>query len=85
MWDRLADRLREMSRSTAREVSPPPERYRVQALDPLVVEQIEGDLVLEEGDDDVEIAHSAADLEVGDLVLVHTVGDGYVVTVGVRA
>lgn len=80
-YDELADRLRRLAREEARVAAPPVERFKVTRADPLVIEQIEGDLVLEEGDPDVEIDRGVlADRPaVGDTVRVHHDGADWVV------
>jgi hypothetical protein len=55
VYDDLAQRLRGLCRDVVAETAPPVERWKVVASNPLVVEQITGDVVLEEGDPDVEI------------------------------
>lgn len=81
VWDRLADTIRGMVREEAQAVSPPVARYRVTSADPLTVEELDGDLVLEEGDPDVEIERGLLTVrpDVGDVVRVHKDGSDYVI------
>lgn len=81
----LARRLRDAMREEARSVSPPVQRFKVRRSDPLVVVDLAGDLVLEEGDPDVEIDRRVlADRpDRGDLVRVHVDSDGDYVIAGV--
>lgn len=85
VYDELADRLRGLAREKAREASPPVERGKVVAADPLVLDLIGSDVVLEEGDPDVEIAKPLLvdRPDVGDTVRVHVDGDGDYILSGV--
>lgn len=79
----LAHRLRHVAREEARRASPPVERFKVTSANPLTVEAISSDLVLEEDDPDVEIERKllADRPDVGDTVRVHQSGDGdYLIT-----
>lgn len=77
-YDELADRIRGLVREEARVASPPVERWMVTSSDPLIVEQVGGDIVIEEGDPDVEIDRAVLDdrPDVDDLVRVHSDGEG---------
>lgn len=82
VYDRFAERLKGLVHDTAREASPAVERWRVTSSNPLVIEQIDGgDIVLEEGDPDVEIDRAvlAARPAVGDRVRVHSDGADWIV------
>ena len=46
VYAELADAIRGAARDQAREVSPPVERFRVVEVEPLAVEQLNGDLML---------------------------------------
>jgi len=85
--ERLADRLREMSTEAARDAAPRVERFRVAAANPMRLEDIGGDLVLEEGDPDVEIdARLLAERpSAGDVVRVHRDAGGDWIVAGVIA
>jgi hypothetical protein len=79
--DELADRIVGMTRRRSAHV----ERFKVVQAAPLVLDQIEGSLILEEGDPDFEIAaavDSAAPVK-GDMVLVHQGADGDWIATGV--
>lgn len=80
--DELASRLVSMHERTRRAHV---ERFKVVQGAPLVIEQIHGNLILEEGDPDFEIADAvdtAAPVK-GDMVLVHQGADGDWVATGV--
>jgi hypothetical protein len=76
VYDELADRLHGLAHRTAKAASPPVERGKVTHADPLVVEMIDSDLTLEEGDPDVEIDRGLLTDRpaVGDTVRVHKDG-----------
>lgn len=78
VYDELASKLRGLVDDRARVASPPVERWKVTSADPLIVEQVNGDVVLEEGDPDVDIDRSVLDPRpaVGDVVRVHSDGQG---------
>lgn len=80
-YDELADRIRALARKEAHAVSPPVQRFKVTSSDPLIVEEVHGDLVLEEGDPDVEIDRAVlADRPgVDDLVRVHHDGEDWII------
>lgn len=80
-YDELADRIRALARREAHAVSPPVQRFKVTSGNPLVVEEVHGDLVLEEGDPDVEIDRAvlATRPAVGDLVRVHHDGNDWII------
>lgn len=82
-YDDLAVKLRGMVRERARQAHV--DRFKVVQADPLVIEQVEGELVLEEGDPDFEIAKAVDDAvpTIGDMVLVHQGHDGDWVATGV--
>lgn len=76
VYDDLATRIRGVARDHARAESPPTLRFRVASTGPLVLDQIDGDLVLNEGDPDFTIA-DAVDTgapAAGDVVLVEQTG-----------
>ena len=50
----FADAVRKAAREEAVEASPPPQRYRVVKVNPLVLEAFGSDLRLTEGDEDFE-------------------------------
>jgi hypothetical protein len=81
----LARRLRQMAREEARSASPPVQRFKVRRANPLVLDEIGGDLLLEEGDEDVELARElAADRpSVGETVRVHRDAEGDYIVSGV--
>lgn len=83
VYDELAEAIRGIARGEARTVSPPVERWKVTISDPLTIERVggDGDLVLEEGDPDVEIDRAVlADRPaVDDLVRVHHDGEDWIV------
>lgn len=72
-----------MCQEVAVVASPPVQRWKVVAVQPLAIVQVgdEDDLVLEEGDPDVEIDRSvlANRPVLGDLVRVHRDGDDWIV------
>ena len=80
-YARLADAVRGMVRDEARVASPPVECWRVLRSDPLLLDQINGDVQLEEGDPDVVIDRGVlADRPAeGALVRVHHDGDDWIV------
>lgn len=63
VFDRLATRLREMAREEADNASGV-ERWLVKHADPLMIEQLDGDLVLEEGDPDFTVGEWLRQLRV---------------------
>lgn len=75
VFDRLATRLREMARAEA-EAASGVERWTVRQASPLVIEQLDGELVLEEGDPDFTVGdwlrqlRTAYGIEVGSQVWV---------------
>lgn len=75
VFDALADKIREVAQS---EAPPPVERWKVARSNPLVIEDMTGEVVLEEGDPDVEFDAMLLALrpDRGDLVRVHSDGDG---------
>lgn len=82
VWDELADELHaQMAHAAANQ--PRPERWKVTALAPLTVEQLQGELVLRIGDPDLEVTQSVRDyderfgLVVGDVVVVHVIDHEY--------
>lgn len=54
VYDRIAERIREIAEETSSRV----ERYQVRSAAPLRLEQVDGDEVLEEGDEDFEIGEN---------------------------
>jgi hypothetical protein len=80
--DELADSIRGLAREEAQAVSPPVSRFKVLRVNPLTVEELDGDLVLEEGDPDVEFDRALLALRpaVGDVVRVHRDGVDYIVS-----
>lgn len=81
VFDELVDEIRDMVRDEARQVSPPVERWKVTSSNPLVIEQVGGDVVLEEGDPDVEFDRAVLDVrpDVDDTVRVHHDGQDWIV------
>lgn len=74
VYDDLAARIRGAARHHARVESPPPMRFKVARTSPLTLHHLGAvDLVLEEGDPDVEIARDVLESRpsVGDIVIVH--------------
>jgi hypothetical protein len=51
----IAARLRELARTEIREHATAAERFKVVAIDPLALDQVDGDIILEEGDPDLVI------------------------------
>lgn len=80
-YDELADRIRALARHEAHAVSPPVQRFKVTSANPLIIEEIHGDLVLEEGDPDVEIDRGVLSVRpaVGDMVRVHHDGEDWII------
>lgn len=85
VWDELAEKLRAFVRGEVEGQGHRTRRFRVVKRNPLVCEALDGTLVIEEGDPDVEIARSVLGYtiidsdgdsvviprpQVGDLVLV---------------
>lgn len=82
VWGEIAGRLREVTRDTVRDEAPPVQRGKVVKATPLIVD-VSDDLVLEEGDEDVEFDEAllATRPAVGDVVRVHKAADGdYIVS-----
>lgn len=84
VYDDLADRIRGLVEDRVAATAPKVLRFKVLTADPLVIEQIDGELVLEEGDPDVEIdrrliATPEDRPDVGDLVRVHHDGEDWIV------
>lgn len=84
VYDELADRIRALVDDRVEAAAPKVLRFKVLTSDPLVIEQVDGELVLEEGDPDVEIergliASPEARPDVGDLVRVHHDGEDWIV------
>lgn len=81
VFDELADELRAMARDEARVASPPVGRWKVLRADPLRIEQVGEDIVLEEGDPDVEIDRGVLYRRpaVGDMMRVHHDGEDWIV------
>lgn len=97
VYHELADRLRGLAREQAQAASPAMERGKVVKRNPLVVELLNSDVRLEEGDPDVEIdrsllgllvdsmGHSSQRPQVGQTVAVQRDGDGdYLIVAVVR-
>lgn len=55
VYDELADRIRSLVRREVDHRGPAVMRFKVVSVEPLVVEQVDGELFLEEGDPDVEV------------------------------
>lgn len=78
---RLATRLRQVAREEAAATAPSFGRWKVTSVDPLTVEQINGDGTLEEGDPDFEVElwlrryDADVGLVVGDVLYVHHDGE----------
>lgn len=83
VYDKLAARLHGIVADRTRAIAA--DRFKVVKANPLVLRQIEGDLVLEEGDPDLEIADAVdtAAPAVGDMVVVHQGADGDWIATGV--
>lgn len=81
VYDELVDRLRGLVGERAVEASPPVSRGKVIEVEPLVIE-LDDDVVVEEGDPDVEFDRAvlAERPEVGDTVRVHADGEDYIVS-----
>lgn len=77
-WREIADSLA----STAG--GPEVERYTVVRASPLMLDEVDGDNVLEDGDDDFVLSAAVEDVEVGDIVRVMYADDEYTV-IGVDA
>lgn len=77
----LVDRIRDLAGDEARRVSPPVTRWKVTTSDPLVIESLDEDVVLNEGDPDVEWSRElfSSRPDVGDVLLVYQDADTYVV------
>lgn len=88
-YDDLAERLRALCHEVAVVASPPVERWEVVTVEPLAIRQVGGedDLVLEEGDPDVEIDRGVLTdrPELGDLVRVHRDGADWIVAGVIRS
>lgn len=78
VYDELADRIRSLVHRAVESRGPSVQRFKVVSSDPLVVEQVEGELVLEEGDPDVEVDRAllADRPDVGQTVRVHADAGG---------
>jgi hypothetical protein len=78
VWNEIVAELGGLAGRTVHNVSPPPRRFKVRNADPLVVEELHGDLVLEEGDPDFEVEEALKTTRpaAGDLVLVDTDAHG---------
>jgi hypothetical protein len=81
VYDELADRIRGLVREEAPKVSPPVSRGRVVSADPLVVD-CGDDVLLEEGDPDVEFDRAVLQDRpaAGDAVRVHFDGEDWIVS-----
>lgn len=82
VYDELADRIRSLvHRTVESRGGGGVQRFKVISANPLVVEQLAGDLVLEEGDPDVEVVGAllAARPSIGDTVLVHADGEDWII------
>jgi hypothetical protein len=55
VYAELADELRSMVAATTVEAAKPPRRFRVMRQSPLLIEELQGELVLEEGDPDFSV------------------------------
>lgn len=86
VWDDLVDRLRTFVHGEVEQTGHRTRRFKVVYRNPLVVEAIDGELLLEEGDPDLEIDRAVlADRpNVDDLVVVQQTEDEYAI-VGVIA
>lgn len=69
-YDHLAKQIRKVAREEAEDVAPSVERYRVERVDPLRLDEVGGDRVLDEDDVDFDRGAKLLDLEKGDLVFV---------------
>lgn len=81
VYDDLAAAVRSLVEDTAKAASPPVERWKVVQSNPLVIESIADDFMLEEGDPDVEIDRALLTdrPDVGDTVRVHSDGEDYII------
>jgi hypothetical protein len=81
VYKELAQKLQAVAKGAAREAAPQLGRYRVTAVEPLTLEEVGGDALLEDGDPDFEVErwlrryHEDVGLEVGDVVYVHDDGE----------
>lgn len=81
VYDELVARIRGLVRDEAPQASPPVGRGKVVSPDPLVVD-LGDDVVLEEGDPDVEFDRKLLTTDRpanGDAVRVHADGEGWIV------
>lgn len=82
-YDELAERIRTLARETVDVRAPAVERWRTVSSSPLVIELVgaDDDLVLEEGDPDLEIDRAVlGDRPApGDMLRVHRDADGWMV------
>lgn len=84
----LAQRLKGMAREEAQRTGTDAARWRVRQSDPLIIEEMEGELVLEDGDPDFTVgdllrAH-IADNEVekdDQIIVIHSSGEWHAVDV----
>jgi hypothetical protein len=79
VFEELAAELRKLASNSAREVHEPVQRFVVDQVSPLrLVGRKDPGLVLEDGDEDFEVAHAlvTAPPALGDVVLVATIEDG---------
>lgn len=68
VWNDIAELIDGRARKHAARAQP--KRFKVRRPSPLVIDAVEGDLSLEEGDPDVEVHGTTATLNAGDLVFV---------------
>lgn len=81
-FDEMAAAIVRIAERKAEARAPSWRRFVVVELSPLVLRELDGDLTLDEDDDDVEIARAVlADptLDEGDAVLVRQDGDSFIV------
>jgi hypothetical protein len=74
MGDRFVGQIRRVAREEAHRVSPPTMRFKITKVKPkIVLEALGSDLVLTQGDDDLELSRIVKkEAEVGDICLVST-------------
>ena len=81
-WRGTVDRIWDIGRRQAEANGAGAERFLVKKTSPMKLESFHDDTVLHEGDDDFDIAHAAADADVGDTVMVITDRNGARIAVG---
>jgi hypothetical protein len=81
VWEELTEAIGDFVHERARRASPPVERWKVVGVDPLIVESLTDDVMLEEGDPDVEVDRGVLKdrPEKGDMVRVHFDGEDWII------